>query len=413
MREERDYIIVGAGLAGLHTGIRLKKKYPKASVTILERFGYTGGRVVTYKHDVPGYGKVQWENGAGRIHRQNHPLVMKYLRRYGLTFSPIGDELEFKDGAQQRPSIFEKTYLPMIESILSAASDLEKRKHTIKDLLTQIVGPKKTAELVAEFPYDSEIDTLRADWALEVFRGEMSSSSGFGVCKEGLSVFIDNMVKEFESLGGEILKRHRVVNINVDERVIEVLKGPSFVASKVIILALHISALKEMPFLRSSGIALLDRVAMRPLLRTYGVFEGTPFKGLNKIVEADGIRYFIPMGPSVAMVSYTDGPYAEKWMRVLEKEGEDVLCKKIMAGLRKLLWNDNIPEPLFFKAHPWKAGCSYWVPGDYDVRAASVQAHTPFPGKPIFICGESFSLRQAWMEGALEHADSLFENVVL
>jgi len=413
MREERDYIIVGAGLAGLHTGIRLKKKYPQATVTILERFGYTGGRVVTYKHNVPGYGKVQWENGAGRIHRHNHPLVMKYLRRYSLTFSPIGDELEFKDGAKQRPSIFEKTYLPMIESILSAASDSEKRNHTIRELLIQIVGAKKTAELVAEFPYDSEIDTLRADWALEVFRGEMSSSSGFGVCKEGLSALIECMVKEFESLGGEILERHRVSNIDVNEQVVEVLKGPSFVASKAIILALHVSALRELPFLRGAGLPLLNRVAMRPLLRTYGVFEGTPFKGLNKVVEADGIRYFIPMGPSVAMVSYTDGPYAEKWMRVLEKEGEDVLCKKIMAGLRKLLWNDAIPEPLFFKAHPWKEGCSYWVPGNYDVRTASVEAHTPFPGKPIFICGESFSLRQAWMEGAIEHADSLFENVVL
>jgi monoamine oxidase len=113
------------------------------------------------------------------------------------------------------------------------------------------------------------------------------------------------------------------------------------------------------------------------------------------------------MSESVAMISYTDGAYAEKLMEKEEVELRDL----IMEELRRLLGKDSLPDPIFFKTHPWKSGCSYWLPGDYDVEQASIAAHTPFPGKLVWICGESFSLRQAWMEGALEHAESLLKRV--
>ena len=45
-----DYIIVGAGVSGLNTGIEILKRNPKARVVILERNSYrTGGRVFTDK----------------------------------------------------------------------------------------------------------------------------------------------------------------------------------------------------------------------------------------------------------------------------------------------------------------------------------------------------------------------------
>ena len=55
-----DIVIVGAGLAGLYCGIQLAKK--GKSVCILEKYNYTGGRVVTYHK-----GGLSWEIGAGRI----------------------------------------------------------------------------------------------------------------------------------------------------------------------------------------------------------------------------------------------------------------------------------------------------------------------------------------------------------
>ncbi len=70
----------------------------------------------------------------------------------------------------------------------------------------------------------------------------------------------------------------------------------------------------------------------------------------------------------------------------------------------------DIPEPLFFKTHPWSEGCTYWLPGTYNAEELSNEALQPLPSMPgVHCCGESFSLRQAWMEGALEHADCLLK----
>ena len=76
---EADIIIVGAGIAGLRCGIELLHKRSKASVVILEKYKYLGGRVVTYHKKIEDMdGKcsdVQWENGAGRISK-SHTGVM-------------------------------------------------------------------------------------------------------------------------------------------------------------------------------------------------------------------------------------------------------------------------------------------------------------------------------------------------
>ena len=417
-----DYIIVGAGIAGLHTGIRLSKKYPNAKIAILERFGYTGGRVVTYKH-----GQNKWENGAGRIHRDAHTLVMKYMRRYSLTFSPIAADVDFENPGQT--NIFESTYIPIIQTILENLPATELATHTIKELLTEIIGEQKTSELLGAFAYNSEVDTLRADLALKSFRGEMGTHAGYGVCKEGLSSLIDGMVRDFRGGGsgsrGEILERHWVKNVNPDTLELDVLVGPKddrreelFVARKGIILALHFDALCEIKSIQ--GWHMLSKVRMRPLLRVYATFKGAPFKGapfrgLSSIVypgsSGNGIRYFIPMGENVAMISYTDGGYAEKYMKILERDGEVALRDRILSELRVVLPDRDVSSPTFFKTHPWKSGCTYWLPGEYDVNEASVEAHIPFRGKKVYICGESFSTRQAWMEGALEHAESLLKNV--
>jgi phytoene dehydrogenase-like protein len=53
-----DVIIVGAGIAGLRVGLQLLRH--KVSCCILEKYNYTGGRVVTFQTKLPKVGEVQW-----------------------------------------------------------------------------------------------------------------------------------------------------------------------------------------------------------------------------------------------------------------------------------------------------------------------------------------------------------------
>ena len=65
----------------------------------------------------------------------------------------------------------------------------------------------------------------------------------------------------------------------------------------------------------------------------------------------------------------------------------------------------EIPTPKYLKKHDWPNGCTYWLPGDYDVNTASKIAHNPEPN--LYLTGESISTNQTWMEGALESAEYL------
>ena len=78
-----------------------------------------------------------------------------------------------------------------------------------------------------------------------------------------------------------------------------------------------------------------------------------------------------------------------------------------MVEVRKLFKGVQIPNPTFIKAHPWTWGTTYWLPGLYNPYKESVKALRVAPN--IYVCGESYSMRQSWMEGALEHSNMLLD----
>jgi len=75
-----------------------------------------------------------------------------------------------------------------------------------------------------------------------------------------------------------------------------------------------------------------------------------------------------------------------------------------MKDVRSLFPELTIPEPTFFKSHSWSTGATYWLPGLYSPETLSKESIQPLSSMPhVFLCGESWSMKQAWVEGALEH----------
>ena len=107
------------------------------------------------------------------------------------------------------------------------------------------------------------------------------------------------------------------------------------------------------------------------------------------------------------MISYTDGKdthYYHNVLKARDEKGLEIVVMKDIRALFKSSQEINIPDPILTKAHYWGTGASYWLPGNYDPETISKEALRPrkdFPG--LYMCGESWSMRQAWIEGALEH----------
>jgi len=158
-----------------------------------------------------------------------------------------------------------------------------------------------------------------------------------------------------------------------------------------------------------STLPILNKLIMTPLLRMYAVFplhKGKAwFSDLPRTITDDPIRHIIPMGGGSIMISYTDGDDAKYWMN--QKEVPD----KVMKRIRDLFPQLSIPDPLFFKMHPWLEGCTYWKPGQYDIFEESKKSLQPLPKEMpgLFLCGESFAVLQCWMECAITQADHMME----
>lgn len=211
------------------------------------------------------------------------------------------------------------------------------------------------------------------------------------------------------------MKGHEVTDIKKDGSLLLIQaktdSGPVLFETFTCICALHRDAFASIPLFK--GWATLDKLKMEPLVRTYAVFplnHGVAwFADLPKVASKGFVRYFLPMDPScgTVMISYTDGKDARKILGLLDRLGEEETGERIVEEVRKMFPDRKIPDPVFFKAHPWTSGCTYWLPGSYDPEDVSRDALQPFPDLNVYCCGESFSLRQAWMEGAVEHADQL------
>jgi monoamine oxidase len=408
-----DVIIVGAGIAGLRVGLQLLRS--KVSCCILEKYNYTGGRVVTFRTKLPKIGEIQWENGAGRISTRHHK-VLSLLKRYHLTTAPISSHVAYyevpDDTVEQDP------FSQLHDIFLKPLYDLPKdvlQTHTIEELLDKTVGAHTAKQYYETFPYWSEIHTMRADAALASFDAEMGSMKGFVGCVEGLSSLIMAMKKDFLEGGGHIQYNTEVTALSQHDDGVHFVcqeqqtKSCITVVGHVGVLALHRNAVAKIQGVNHTPV--LSHLRMEPLFRMYAVFPvrngKSWFSELSKTVTNGRIRYFIPVNPSkgVVMISYTDGDDAKYWM----KKSPATIQRMVMADIRKLFSDCTVPDPLLFKLHPWSDGCTYWLPGKYDIEEESKKSLHPMPRTipGLFMCGESFSVHPCWMESALDQADDL------
>ena len=410
-----DICVIGAGIAGLYTATEMLRHKKGLRICVVDKYKFLGGRVMTFRADISGI-KYQWEEGAARI-SESHTIMMELLRRYRLGTIPITGESHYRESGAYplEADLFSRAIPVTIEPLGSIDREVLETT-TLRSLFKDFLRPQEVTGLCNRYPYRAEIDTLRADLGVNVFQNEFGLSEKYVICKEGLGELIERMVKDFEERGGKMLRQHELVEMKNSETGIFKKGSPSEGESRPdveitaarFVFAIPSENLKKIT--QFSRWSVLKHLVMKPLLRVYAAFpmEGGKawFEGMGKIVTAQAPRFIIPASKNSLQISYTDSEDAEDLMEILDKSGEGALQKKIMEDLR-LLFHDTytIPDPLFVKAFSWKDGVTYWLPGRYDPYEESRLAVCPLKEfKNWFVCGESYSTRQCWMEGAVEHA---------
>jgi hypothetical protein len=414
MQAQYDCIIVGGGISGMCMAKYILQKHPKWCIAVAERYKGLGGRTYSYTHN-----DITWEMGAGRVYK-DHVHTMKLIHEYGLTWMPISDYVEYKAGrgimSIENPfPVLSKVYIQPLQEL---SADIL-RNSTIETLMKQVYGPLKSKEILSYFPYRSEVTTMRADLALaSILTGNLSTHSGYGIIKEGFSELILRMKLDLEKKGCNFLPRHYL-------RDLQAVKGSESTATdctfdfgypesshgsillrakKAVVLALHKDAVAELKMFR--GWKTLDYLQTTPLLRIYGQFKKPWFTTIKHTVTPGPLRYIIPLNPQqgTIMLSYTDNDDTKVYNRIYNNEGEKGLQKRIMKDIRALFPELVVDDPQLFKVFYWATGTTYWTPGNYSPEVLSQSSVHPLPKvlPNVWLCGESWSTCQAWVEGAVK-----------
>jgi len=414
MQAQYDCIIVGGGISGLCMAKFILQKHPSWCIAVAERYKGFGGRTYSYSHN-----DVMWEMGAGRIYK-DHVHTMKLIHDYGLTWIPIPDSVDYKPfpggmSIENPFPILSKIYIQPLQYL---SPDIL-RNSTIESLMKQLYGPLQTKEILSYFAYRSEVTTMRADLALEsLLTGNLSTHSGYGIIKEGFSELIQRMKDDLEKKGCNFLPRHYLRDLQAVKGSESTATDCSFEfgypessngsiilrAKKAVVLALHKDAVAELKVFR--GWKTLEHIQTTPLLRVYGQFKKPWFATMKHTVTPGPLRYIIPLNPQqgTIMLSYTDNDDTKVYNRIYNNEGEKGLQRRIMKDIRALFPELVVDDPELFKVFYWATGTSYWTPGNYSPEVLSLDSIHPLPKvvPNVWLCGESWSTCQAWVEGAIK-----------
>ena len=423
-----DYVIIGAGISGMNLGLKLKEKFRDKSILIVEAHTIFGGRIQTIYEN-----NINFDSGAARFN-DNHVLLKGLIKKYKLENDMINipSSWDTKYLGRKYSSKF-KTVDNLLNALIKKYKKISKKtklylqSKNIIEICEENFGKKEADFLAFSHPYYSELFVLNAYDALISLKQDLNETLKFYILSKGLSqvtnsMFIESKLKKInykfntKFIGTEFNQEENIFKSSF----IDLDKNTIYFNSKNLIFAidgfafqkLNLSNLNE--YITEKDLTfenLQSSINTQPLLRTFAKFKrGKDQLWTDKIpktVTNDKLRYVIPIGNGVVMISYTDGRHAKYWLNKMNNNTQQDL---VLKSIKKLFPNEKISDnPLFFKNYYWHQGASYWE------KNIDSEKYIKIFEKPtklnLFICGDSYSNRQAWVEGALESSNNVFERI--
>jgi len=346
---------------------------------------------------------IQYECGAERFN-ENHTKLLSLIKELNLEDKMLTLSKDFDTKLREYKTDYKLNLFYLLDVLKKKYHKYEKsylQNITLFQFLIEIFD-NETAEFIKDsLGFDSEFLYLNADAAFIMFENDLFTYSNYYYLKDGLSEIITKMesaLKKYKNV--TILKNNELKNIFDDK--IETSIDTYYY--KNLILAMPQYNLKKIEALKD--FELLNSVKPINLLRIYAVYpvgeNGPWFKDIIRTTTHNYLRYIIPINyeTGLIMISYTDSISASM-LSSLYSNGEEVLMKSIHKEIKDIF--DIEPpkaEKVFF--HNWgDIGVHLWKPGN-DINKLYNKIMKPDESKNIFICGEAYSKKQCWMEGALE-----------
>jgi hypothetical protein len=410
-----DVIIIGGGISGLYTYLKLLDK-GYTNIILLEQNNYFGGRIKQHEVEV-NETQISFPEGAARFNK-NHINVISLLKRFHLLdfrkdkgFEASIDFIDVKNRFSQKYESI--SGYDFINTIITKSKKYKKNELmsiNFKELAYKILPREDVDYMLISCGYSGQLNYMNAFDAIKLFNSGIRTDILYWGGK--FHLLINEIVDLILKKGGKLRLNSKVNDIQYDstKKVYKVLyHAEKQLCSKNIFFCVPKPSLVKFNILKPILDTLKSSVTCKPLCRTYAIFKKQDvwFKNLNsKIVTNNELRYIIPMNSETGliMISYTDDAYTKYWKNI--KNNQRTLKEKIVNLIKETFQLKINPPEKVIVCH-WDCGVAYWNP-NINSNEVSKEIMNPIPN--IYICGENYSLKQSWVEGALETVNTCMLN---
>lgn len=395
-----DIIIIGGGITGIYCAHILSSIF---NVILFEKNNYLGGRA----HSDHQY---HLEMGATRFSK-SHVQLLHLIKQYKINIESVSCAHSFLDKKKQTltpgADIIFQNYMAFIIKKSTSLPKSQLQQVTFKELCLKYTSLDYVNFIQNIFGYWSEFEILNAYDAIRTFKTEFVNSQYYKLT-EGFSGLIEHMKKTILNQNGKIKINQKITCIKRDKNYFFVNSHRKHTyKSKYLVLAINNNDLQQFPLLKPIHSILKQNIVSQPLLKIFSLYRAVNnkcwFHGLGKITTDSILRQIIPINEKTGLIliSYTDGNDTLPFMNGQLPKSNREIRKIINAELKDLFPQLQIPNPRKIFIYYWPTGCHYWRPG---ANSDKMSIKLVNPDTNIYLAGEFRSQKQTWVEGALETA---------
>jgi len=406
-------IIVGSGITGLYLAFKLikYKNVNPNDILIIDKSDRIGGRIYTYQNK--GY---KYDVGAGRLGKKQK-LVMKLIKEFDLTdkiYDITGDKNYFVDNKLLNENELLKYYDSKFSSIsklwkyvIDYKSNQDLTKMNFHNYVSTFLSTNEVKVLDRSLGYVNEIYRLNAYDAIYTLKKDFDvEDNSFFILIGGLSIIYEKIYEYLKQKNVKILLKCDLLDIDDNNKLIKTNKNNYNYTE--LYLAICKKGYMNIPYFNKYK-ELLDTVSVGNLLRIYAKYDVNKnkwIKDIKKTLTDNKLQFIIPIDnkSGLIQISYSDDYIANYWNVLTTNQ----IKKNLVKYLKEIYPNENVTEPKWITKHYWCCGAHFWKVG-IKSKIIKKKIEKTFKPKKIYIIGEIYSSRQAWIEGSLETVEKLFK----
>ncbi len=388
-----DFIIIGGGMAGLYINYLLNDKY---NTLLLEKNNYFGGRVLEncFHHK-----KVPMGARIGATYNKH---LMRLMKKINLSYKPLNSETtiisKHKINMRQMVNMIVYKYNSLDPDTLRSISA---KKFIIKHFGLNFFHIYSKFTEYTDF-FDESIGNYIKYYPIKDHIPVISNKNNVKI----------NWTKLVSKLYNIIIKKNKLIkNYTVDKitynKEFDYYTINNKYKTKKIIFAVTINALTDI--LNKSNIDISSSIFNKyvssvPFIRIYTYHKNGHNLKIDPYNIVDSrLHKIMKISNRILTIMEVDNNNAKYWGSMINNKKK--LIKTIKDEIFKTLNQDITIDDM--KISKWIDAVHYFKVSKYS--SLEIINKLINPGHNVYVCGEMISLKQGWVEGAIESVDRLYK----